>query len=55
MKAYIIQTKIATGYIEIDDKDIVVKTPPIWRRYEGKSFDDFCKTINRIEKITRIE
>lgn len=39
-KKYYISTKKVTGYVETDMEGKILLTPPIWKRFIGKSLDE---------------
>ena len=58
---YYISTSKITGLILTDKafygNDTILHTPPIWRKWKGKKFDDFIKHFhkNKIEiRIVKI-
>ena len=44
MKDYWVSTKIITGCVTVCD-DTIISTPPVWRKFVGKSFSLFISRL----------
>lgn len=44
-KRFYISTKKVTGYVETDSNMKIILTPPIWRKFIGKSLKDLLKSL----------
>lgn len=48
---YFVETKTATGLITTNIQNIIIETPPIWKRYKGKTMIEFVKDQNKYGKV----
>ena len=48
---YFVETKRATGLITTDVMNIIIETPPIWKRYKRKSMIAFVKDQQKYGEV----
>lgn len=46
-----IETRYIVGCVSINESDIILATPPIWKEYKGKLFGELIKFLQNSGKI----
>lgn len=52
MKDIWVSSDCGTGMITIDDSDIILKTPPLWKKFKGQNAKNLAKWLNKVSGIT---
>lgn len=47
MREWWFSTKLATGYVQTDDNNIITKTAPIWRRFTGQHIKNLADWLKK--------
>lgn len=50
-----VSSRLATGGIEVDEKDIIVTAPPIWRKWVGKHLAEMLKATGSTATVHNAE
>lgn len=52
MKILYVSSPRMTGCVDVTDSDIIIKTPPVWRKFTGKHLKDLTNWLNKHGKVT---
>ena len=50
IKAYWISTSWATAYVEVDDREIITSTAPVWKKFIGQPVSNLINWLSSKDK-----